>query len=234
MSETNNLRTDAGVTGTSLRELAFLFLRLGATAFGGPAAHIAMMEDEVVRRRRWMSNEEFLDLLGATNLIPGPNSTEMAIHVGHRQAGWPGLLVAGISFILPAVLIVTGIAWAYVRYRSLPQVAGILYGVKPVIIAVVLQALWSLGGAAIKTRLLALVPRIRRSPTAAAFLDGVNAAALALMFVVTYQLGLASLVDLKTIVLAVISAVILFRFRVNSAWLVLGGAIVGWLVYGWV
>lgn len=377
---------------SSLRDLAFLFLRLGTTAFGGPAAHIAMMEDEVVRRRRWMTHEEFLDLLGVTNLIPGPNSTEMAIHIGHRQAGWMGLLVAGISFIFPAVLIVSGFAWAYVRYGSLPQVAGVLYGVKPVIIAIVLQALWSLGHTAIKNRFLAavgiagvgltflgihellvllgggvvvgigglarqkiksghklrsliatplaivlqsaptavtatfglwglfifflkvgsvlygsgyvllafiradlverwhwltesqlldaiavgqvtpgpvfttatfigyvlggpkgamaatagiflpafffvavsgqLVPRIRRSPTAGAFLDGVNATALALMFVVTYQLGRAALVDITTVALALISGVILFRFRVNSAWLVLGGGIAGWFLYG--
>ena len=371
---------------TTIGDLAFLFLKLGTIAFGGPAAHIAMMEDEVVRRRRWLTRDEFLDLLGATNLIPGPNSTEMAIHVGHRQAGWPGLLVAGISFILPAFLIVTAFAWAYVRFGSLPEVAGILYGIKPVIIAIVLQALWLLARTAIKTKLLAivgiagvvltflgvhelllllaggvavlivsvlsrqmksthllsaspailflqatvavtnfgllplflfflkvgailygsgyvllafiradlverwhwltesqlldaiavgqvtpgpvfttatfigyvlggsrgavvatigiflpafvfvalsgpLVPRLRRSPTAAAFLDGVNAAALALMFFVTYQLGRAALVDIKTIALAVISAIILFRFRVNSAWLVLGGAIVGWLLY---
>jgi chromate transporter len=376
---------------TSLSDLAFVFLRLGTTAFGGPAAHIAMMEDEVVRRRRWMTHEEFLDLLGATNLIPGPNSTEMAIHIGHRQAGWRGLLIAGVSFILPAVLIVTAFAWAYVRYGSLPQVAGVLYGVKPVIIAIVLQALWSLGRTAIKSTFLAfvlvaavaltivgvhellvlfgagvivgsgrliarptrsrhnlflsiagspvvlfsqatnavaasfglwplflfflkvgavlygsgyvllaflradlverwhwltetqlldaiavgqvtpgpvfttatfvgyvlggtrgalvatlgiflpafffvavsgpLVPRIRKSAIAGAFLDGVNVAALALMSVVTFQLGRAALVDMTTIVLAVISGVILFRFRVNSAWLVLGGAIVGWLLY---
>jgi chromate transporter len=375
---------------SSLRELAILFLRLGTTAFGGPAAHIAMMEDEVVRRRRWLTREEFLDLLGATNLIPGPNSTEMAIHIGHRQGGWTGLLVAGVSFILPAVLIVTVFAWAYVRYGSLPQVAGILYGVKPVIIAVVVQALWSLGRTAIKNKFLAavatagivlafvgihellillggglvvgisclirqqiqnrsvrllisplglllqtgapaaattfgllplflfflkvgsvlygsgyvllafiradlverwhwltesqlldaiavgqvtpgpvfttatfigyvlggikgatvgtvgiflpaflfvalsarLVPRIRQSPTAGAFLDGVNATSLALMLVVTYQLGRAALVDITTILLALTSAVILFRFRVNSAWLVLGGAIIGWFLYG--
>lgn len=378
---------------TSLRDLAVLFLRLGTTAFGGPAAHIAMMEDEVVRRRRWLTHEEFLDLLGATNLIPGPNSTEMAIHVGHRQRGWYGLLVAGVSFILPAVLIVTMFAWAYVRYGSLPQVAGVLYGVKPVIIAIVLQALWSLGRTAIKDWLLAavgiagvvlmflgvhellilfggglvvgaerlirhrtrsnlkrrslipisslaiflqsgssaitgtfglwwlflfflkvgavlygsgyvllafiradlverwhwltesqlldaiavgqvtpgpvfttatfigyvlggakgatvatigiflpafffvavsgpVVPRIRRSPTAGAFLDGVNAAALALMVVVTYQLGRAAIIDIITIGLALLSAVILLRFRFNSAWLVLGGAIVGWFLYG--
>ena len=376
---------------TSLWTLGVLFLRLGTTAFGGPAAHIAMMEDEVVRRRGWLTHDEFLDLLGATNLIPGPNSTELAIHIGHRQAGWPGLLVAGVSFILPAVLIVATFAWAYVRYGSLPQVAGVLYGVKPVIIAIVLQALWSLSRTAIKNRFLALValvavvlsflrvhellvlfgagavvglmrtitrqirsgrnlllpisaspvalflqasaataapfglwplflffvkvgavlygsgyvllafiradlverwhwltetqlldaiavgqvtpgpvfttatfvgyvlggtkgalvatlgifvpafffvavsgplvPRIRKSPTAGAFLDGVNTAALALMLVVTYELGRAALVDLKTIILAVLSAIILFRFGLNSAWLVLGGAVIGLLLY---
>jgi chromate transporter len=390
IAEAEKLEPTRGRTGrASLSELAFLFLRLGTTAFGGPAAHIAMMEDEVVRRRRWMTHEEFLDLLGATNLIPGPNSTEMAIHIGHRQAGWKGLMVVGISFILPAVLIVTGFAWAYVRYGSLPQVSGVLYGLKPVIIAIVLLALWSLGRTAIKTKLLAaigvagviltfmgihellilfggglvlgmehlirqriksndklrslisasalaiflqsgpaaatasfglgwlflfflkvgavlygsgyvllafiradlverwhwltesqlldaiavgqvtpgpvfttatfigyvlggtkgalvatvgiflpafffvavsgpLVPRIRRSPIAGAFLDGINAASLSLMLVVTYQLGRAALVDITTILLALISAVILFRFRVNSAWLVLGGALAGW------
>ena len=377
---------------TSLRELALLFLRLGTTAFGGPAAHIAMMEDEVVRRRSWLTREEFLDLLGATNLIPGPNSTEMAIHIGHRRRGWKGLIVAGTSFILPAMLIVMAIAWAYVRYRSLPQVAGILYGVKPVIIAIVVQAMWSLGRTALKTKLLAavgiagviltflgiheliilcggglmlallnlvkqrnlkghmsapvstspltllfqssipsaaaatfslwwlfvfflkvgavlygsgyvllafiradlverwhwltesqlldaiavgqvtpgpvfttatfvgyvlgdskgavvatvgiflpafvfvalsgpLVPKIRNSPTAGAFLDGVNAAAMSLMLVVTYQLARAALIDVTTISLALLSAVLLFRFRVNSAWLVLGGALAGWLLH---
>src|SRR4029079_8251252 len=118
---------------TSLWELTLLFLKLGTIAFGGPAAHIAMMEDEVVRRRRWLTREEFLDLLGATNLIPGPNSTEMAIHIGHRRAGWPGLIVAGVCFILPAMLIVIGCGWAYVRYGKLPQAEAILYGVKPVI-----------------------------------------------------------------------------------------------------
>ena len=365
-----------------------LFLRLGTTAFGGPAAHIAMMEDEVVRRRKWMTRDEFLDLLGAANLIPGPNSTELAIHIGHRQAGWPGLIVAGSSFILPAMLIVMAFAWAYVRYGSLPQVAGILYGVKPVIIAIVLHALWALGRTAIKSKFLAvvgvvavvltilrihellvlfgaglaavvartivrqiksgkslmaapvlamlfqtagggaasfgllplflfflkvgsilygsgyvllafiradlverwhwltetqlldaiavgqvtpgpvfttatfigyvlggtrgalvatlgiflpafffvavsgpLVPRIRRSPLAGAFLDGVNVAALALMLIVTYQLGRAALIDVPTLVLALISAAILFRVRINSAWLILAGAIVGWFLH---
>lgn len=370
---------------TSLWDLALLFLKLGAIGFGGPAAHIAMMEDEIVRRRQWMTRDDFLDLLGATNLIPGPNSTEMAIHIGHRQRGWPGLIFAGVSFISPAVLIVLVFAWVYVRYGSLPQVAGVLHGVKPVIIAIVLQALWSLGRTAIKNVFLAiiglagivlaflgihellillgggvivgfgrlivrqirsgkaslvfatpimlflqstaatttafgllplflfflkvgavlygsgyvllafiradlverwhwltesqlldaiavgqvtpgpvfttatfigyllgglsgaivatagiflpaflfvaasgpLVPRIRRSPTASAFLDGVNAASLALMFVVTYQLGRAAVIDVSTLVLALVSAIALFRFRLNSAWLILGGAIVG-------
>jgi chromate transporter len=146
-----------GAQQTSLWELARLFLKLGTIAFGGPAAHIAMMEDEVVRRRRWLSREKFLDLLGATNLIPGPNSTEMAIHIGYQRAGWAGLIVAGACFILPAALIVTIFAWVYVRYGSLPQTARVLYGVKPVIIAVVLQALWSLGRTAVKTRLLGVI-----------------------------------------------------------------------------
>lgn len=374
---------------TSLWTLCLLFLRLGTTAFGGPAAHVAMMEDEVVRRRRWMTQNEFLDLLGAANLIPGPNSTELAIHIGHRQAGWRGLIVAGASFILPALLIVMTFAWGYVRYGSLPEVAGVLYGVKPVIIVIVLQALWSLGRTAVKSTFLAfvaaaslaltlfrvhellvllvagvvvaltrltwrrlknrvhlsasvsplmlffqttaattvpfgfwplflfflkvgavlygsgyvllafiradlvkrwhwltetqlldaivvgqvtpgpvfttatfigyvlggtqgalvatlgiflpafffvavsgpLVPRIRKSPVAGAFLDGVNVAALALMLVVTYQLGRTAIVDLTTIALALTSALLLFRFRVNSAWLILGGAIAGLLLY---
>jgi len=134
-----------------LRALALLFLRLGATAFGGPAAHVALMEDEIVRRRGWLSRERFLDLLGATNLIPGPNSTELAIHVGHARAGWPGLVVAGASFIAPAALIVTACAWAYVRFGALPELAGFLYGVKPVVIAIVAQALWRLGRTAIRS-----------------------------------------------------------------------------------
>lgn len=372
----------------SLWELALLFLKLGTIGFGGPAAHIAMMEDEIVRRRRWMTRDDFLDLLGATNLIPGPNSTEMAIHIGHRQGGWSGLIVSGVSFILPAAIIVLVFAWIYVRYGSLPQIAGVLYGVKPVIIAIVLQALWSLGRTAIKNVFLAvvglvgvvlafmgvhelmillgggvivglrkltlpqiksakrslvfaspmlfflqstaattttfallplflfflkvgavlygsgyvllaflradlverwhwltesqlldaiavgqvtpgpvfttatfigyvlgglsgatvatagifipaflfvaasgpLVPRIRRSPAAGAFLDGVNAASLALMFVVTYQLGRAAVFDLPTIVLALVSGVALFRFHLNSAWLIIGGALLGLLL----
>src|SRR5215813_9182625 len=142
---------------TALKELALLFFRLGTTAFGGPAAHIAMMEDEVVRRRGWLTHEQFLDLLGATNLIPGPNSTEMAIHIGHRRAGFPGLMIAGMCFILPAALITLAFAWIYVRFGALPQIEGFLYGVKPVIIAVVVQALWGLARVAVKTTLLAIV-----------------------------------------------------------------------------
>ena len=140
-----------------LRERALLFLRLGATTFGGPAAHIAVMEEEIVRRRGWLNRQEFLDLLGATNLIPGPNSTEMAIHIGYRRAGRAGLLVAGASFILPAALLVLALAWVYVRYRSIPAVEAVLHGVKPVVVAVVLQAIWGLGRTGIPTRRLLLV-----------------------------------------------------------------------------
>ena len=140
-----------------LRELAKLFFKLGVIGFGGPAAHIAMMEDEVVKRRRWLTSEHFLDLLGATNLIPGPNSTEMAIHVGYIYAGWLGLIVAGVGFILPAVLITAGFAWVYVAYGSLPQVAPLLYGIKPAVLAIILNALWRLGKKAVKTRKLLVI-----------------------------------------------------------------------------
>jgi len=322
------------------------------------------MEEEVVRRRAWMTREEFLDLLGAANLIPGPNSTELAIHIGYRRAGWRGLLVAGACFILPASLIVFAIAWLYVRYAKLPQAEALLYGIKPVIIAIVADALWRLGRTAMRTPLLAFtaiaaaaaaflgvdelavlfgagvlmmvlavpkpqattfaaplvlplflfflkvgsvlfgsgyvllaflrgdlverwgwlteaqlldavavgqitpgplfttatfvgyvlagtpgavvatlgiflpafffvaisgpfVPRLRRSRLMAAFLDGINAAAVALMAVVTWELGRAALVDPLTIALALAAAVVLWRWRVNSAWLVLGGAAAG-------
>ena len=141
----------------SLREIAGVFLKLGTTAFGGPAAHIAMMEEEVVRRRGWLTHEDFLDYLGAANLIPGPNSTELAIHVGHAMAGWAGLLMAGACFILPAVLIVSVIAWVYVRFGALPQTVGILAGIKPVVIAIVMQAIWNLGRRAVKSPWLAVL-----------------------------------------------------------------------------
>ena len=362
-----------------LGELALFFLRLGTTAFGGPAAHVAIMEDELVRRRRWLSRGNFLDLLGASNLIPGPSSSELAVHIGYLCAGWRGLLIAGSCFILPATVVVATLGWLYVHFGRLPATAGILFGIKPVVIAVVLQALWSLGQTAIKTTflgfvaLLALVlsvlglhpllllllaggvaclptlrtspvslsvlpfvttgggilattasfslmslflvflklgatvfgsgyvllaflrsdlvihrgwltdaqlvdavavgqvtpgpvfttatfigfilggirgailatvgiflpafllvvvsgpwvPRIRKSKPAGAFLDGVNVASLALMAVVSWQLGRASLVDTLTVLLAAASLIALLRFRVNSAWLMLAGAILG-------
>jgi chromate transporter len=131
-------------------DVALLFLKLGVTAFGGPAAHMAMMENEVVRRRRWISPERFLDMMSAASLIPGPSSSELAIFVGYEQAGVLGLLAAGGCFILPAALITTAMAWAYVRFGSLPHVGGVLYGIKPVVIAIVLQAIWGLAPKAIK------------------------------------------------------------------------------------
>jgi chromate transporter len=361
---------------TSLRELALLFFRLGATAFGGPAAHIAMMQDEVVTRRKWLSEERFLDLLSATNLIPGPNSTELAIHIGFERRRWLGLLVAGVCFIVPAMLLTAACGWAYVTWGSVPQVGWLLYGVKPVILAVIVQAIWGLAPKAAKSGLLRLlgvsafvaaavgvhelvvllvvglfsllagrppaqgramlvlplaatatpvtlpalfgvflkigsvlfgsgyvllaflradfvqrlgwlteaqlidavavgqvtpgpvfttatfigyvlagpagavvatvgiflpafvfvalsgplVPKLRQSPSAGAFLDGVNVGSLALMAFVTLQLGAAALVDVPTVVLALAAAVVLIRFKPNATWLVLGGALAGFLV----
>lgn len=138
-----------GDPGRGLGEVAKLFLKLGVVAFGGPAAHIAMLEDEVVTRRAWMSRQHFLDLVGATNLIPGPNSTEMTMHVGYERAGWPGLFTAGACFIGPAVLLTGLAAWAYVRFGTLPAVEPLLYGIKPAVLAVILGALWKLGRTAV-------------------------------------------------------------------------------------
>ena len=137
-----------------LRDLVGLFLRLGATAFGGPAAHISMMEHEVVTRRGWMTRQEFLDLLGATNLAPGPASTKMALFIGHARGGWAGFLAAGLGFVLPATLIVTTFAWAYVRFGSLPAFPHFFEGIKPVVLALIAQALVGLGRAAVKNRFL--------------------------------------------------------------------------------
>jgi len=133
-----------------LRELAGLFLRLGAISFGGPAAHIALIEAEIVRKREWVTRQQFLDMLGAANLIPGPTSTEMAINVGFVRAGWSGLCVAGASFILPAALITGAFAWAYVRFAALPQAVSLLGGIKPAVIAVIAIAIWRLGKAAVQ------------------------------------------------------------------------------------
>lgn len=144
-------------SGSQILQIAGLFLRLGITAFGGPAAHISVFHDEVVERRKWLTDQEFLDLLGATNLIPGPNSTEMAIHIGFVRAGWIGLVLAGTCFILPAMLIVIGLSWLYVQYGNLPQARWIMYGIQPVVIAIIIQALLGLGRKAIKGVLLALI-----------------------------------------------------------------------------
>lgn len=367
-----------------LAELVRLFTKLGVIAFGGPAAHIAMMRDEVVSRRHWMSEQEFLDLVGATNIIPGPNSTELAIHIGRRRAGWWGLLVAGACFILPAALIVLALAAIYARYGSTPAAEKVLYGILPVIIAVVAQALYGLLKAAVKGPLTAtvgaaalalyflgvgeipllfagalavlllqrawrfsspdrtlvlfpfgpvmgllaapagsvglgklflsflkigavlfgsgyvllaflrsefigpgmltekqlldavaigqftpgpvfttatfigyllggvpgaalgtvgiflpafvfvaitgpIIPRLRNSPATASLLDGLNVVSLALMGGVTWQLGRRAIVDPFTFLLALAAFVLLFRFKVNAAWLVIGGAILGLL-----
>jgi chromate transporter len=380
--------TDKDEAPGSVGEVARLALKLGFTAFGGPAAHIAMLHDEVVTRRQWLDEQRFLDLLGATNLIPGPNSTEMVIHVGHIRAGYPGLLAAGLGFILPAASMVLALAWFYVNYGTTPTGEWLLYGIKPVIIAIVLHALWNLGKKAVKTRffglvgavvfalylagfnellllfgagilvaiiqygrrrfqngdnsaavfipwlaaipavslaqtvpvtlsglflvflkvgavlygsgyvLLAflrndlvinlgwltdqqlldaiaigqftpgpvfttatfvgflvagwpgavlatigiflpsflfvalispLVPRLRDSVLLASLLDGVNVSALGLMAAVSWQLGQAAVVDWLTALLATLSLILLLRFKINSAWLVLGGALVALL-----
>jgi len=367
----------------SVAEVARLAIRLGFTAFGGPAAHISMLHDEVVVRRKWISEQRFLDLLGATNLIPGPNSTEMVIHTGFIRAGYWGLLAAGAGFILPAASIVLVLAWLYVHYGSTPTAEWLLYGIKPVIIAIILQALWGLGRKAVQSLWLGavgvavlglylaglnellllfagglltvvvrygrvriqgkgtmallpwlgmisagflaqtvpftlgrlflvflkvgavlygsgyvllaflrsdlvvnlgwltdqqlldaisigqftpgpvfttatfigyvlgglpgavvatigiflpsfifvalispVVPRLRQSALLAAVLDGVNVAALGLMAGVTWELGRSAIVDWLTLLLAVVAAVLLFRFKLNSAWLVLGGGLV--------
>ena len=366
-----------------LAEVASLFLKLGFTAFGGPAAHIAIMHDEVVTRRKWLTDEEFLDLLGATNLIPGPNSTEMAIHIGFRRAGWPGLIVGGMCFIVPAMLIVLGLAWLYVAYGTTPQAEWLLHGIKPVVIAIIAQALWTLGNKALKTWMLfligtmifilyflgfneilllfagglvfmlitnfnrirnasplillplggyvlpqpvttisfpalfltflkigsvlygsgyvllaflrndfvlrlgwltdqqlldavaigqvtpgpvftvatfigyilggipgaslatlgiflpsfifvaisnPLIPKIRNSPWTGSLLDGVNASSLGLMAAVTFQLASASLTDIFTVIIALVSFILLLRYKVNTTWLIAGGAIAGFVI----
>ena len=140
-----------------IKELARLFLRLGVTAFGGPAAHIAMMQQEVVNKRKWMSEQHFLDLIGATNLIPGPNSTEMAIHIGQERAGWKGLIVAGGCFILPAVIITGFFAWLYKQYGRIPEVQPFIYGIKPAIIAIILAAVFPLAKRSLKSVQLAIM-----------------------------------------------------------------------------
>ncbi len=157
-----------------LRELAILFLKLGAISFGGPAAHVALIETEVVGKRRWVTRQQFLDMLGAANLIPGPTSTETAINVGYARAGWPGLCVAGASFIVPAALITGAFAWTYVRFGSLPQAAAILAGIKPAVLAVIAIAIWRLGKTAVKDFALAVLGAL----ALATFFFGLNAVAI--------------------------------------------------------
>ena len=136
---------------SKLKEIALLFFKLGAISFGGPAAHIAMMEDEIVKKRKWITREHFLDLIGATNLIPGPNSTEMTMHCGYERAGWKGLITAGICFIFPAVLITALFAWFYEQYGQLPNVKPFLYGIKPAVISIIIMAAYKLGKQALKS-----------------------------------------------------------------------------------
>ena len=382
-----NANIPAGKRHGRLSEVAKEFLRLGFIAYGGPAAHVAMMEEEFVRRREWLTRERFLDLVGAVNLLPGPSSTELAIYLGEIRAGLPGLIIAGACFILPAALLVQALAWAYLRFGTVPQVAGLLFGIKPVVVALVAQAVWNLGKTALRSvpmaalaltvALLAMaavpavgllisagllwmavqegkrfvrnraaivawfglgsgsaggalgvlpvfvyflkigavlvgsgyvllpvlradlvvklhwlsesqlldavalsqatpgpfftvatfigyvlagwrgatlatigmflpafvyvaatsgfLPKLRKSPLAGAFLDGVNAAAVALMAFVGWQFGRAALVNVPAAILAVLSAVLVFRCKVNSTWLVLGGAASGILLrwMGW-
>lgn len=140
-----------------IKEVCYVFLKLGIIGFGGPAAHIAMMEEEIVNKRKWISREHFLDLIGATNLIPGPNSTEMSMHCGHERAGLPGLFLGGICFIFPAALIMGILAWLYASYGSIPEVKPFLYGIKPAIIAVIINAIFKLGRTALKSWQLGLI-----------------------------------------------------------------------------
>ncbi len=173
-----------------MREVARLFLRLGFTAFGGPAAHIALFRQEVVARRLWLTDAHFLDLLGATNLIPGPNSTEMAIHIGYVRAGWRGSLAAGAGFVLPAVAITLALAMLYTGYGSTPTATWLLYGIKPVIIAIVVQALWGLFRTAIKGPLLAAIG----AAVFVLYLTGLNEIALlfggGLLAMIVHNIGL--------------------------------------------
>jgi chromate transporter len=150
--------------------MALLFLKLGAISFGGPAAHIALMEDEVVRKRQWVTRQQYLDMLGLTNLIPGPNSTEMAISVGFVRAGWAGLAVAGASFIVPAALLTAAVAWAYVRFGAMPMAASLLAGVKPAVLAVIAIAVWRLGKVSVRNARLAVLGAV----ALVAFLGQVN------------------------------------------------------------
>lgn len=209
-----------------LKELAVLFLKLGTIGFGGPAAHVALMRQEVVENRQWLTDEEFLDLNSACNLIPGPNSTELAIHIGYERAGWPGLIVAGVCFILPATLIVLGFAWAYVEYGSVPQVSSILYAIKPVILAIVLIAIWQLAQTAVKNRWLAILGIIA---FAACFL---GADELAVLFAGGAIVGGAEWIRRRQNFSAVFLPVILFQFGTVAGGATLTGIFLFFLKVG--
>jgi chromate transporter len=220
-----------------LAELAKLFLKLGCIGFGGPAVHIAMMEEEVVRKRKWLTNEQFLDLIGATNLIPGPNSTEMTMHIGQQRAGWKGLVVAGLCFILTAVLITGGFAYAYQVYGKLPEVQPFLYGVKPAIISVGIAMMISLTRKALKSFELGL---IGLTAILLAFygvndiyilFGTVNMVSIALIVTVCVEMGKASIVDWRTILIAIIGFVVTLKFKhLNSAFVIIGGAGLGYVL----
>jgi len=155
---------------SKLKDLAKLFLKIGTIGFGGPAGHLAMLEEEVVNRRKWMNHEHFLDLYGSTNLIPGPNSTEMTIHIGREQAGWKGMIVAGLCFILPAVIISGLLGWAYSKYGTLPEVKPWTYGIQPAIIAIIIRAVIPLGRKAVKSVEMGILGIV----SLAACLEGIN------------------------------------------------------------
>ncbi|HTT24701.1 MAG TPA: chromate efflux transporter [Candidatus Sulfotelmatobacter sp.] len=196
-----------------LRELASLFLKLGAVSFGGPAAHVALIEGEIVRKRQWVTRQQFLDMLGAANLIPGPTSTEMAINVGYVRAGWPGLCVAGASFILPAALITGAFAWAYVRFGSLPQAVSVLVGIKPAVVAVIAIAIWRLGKTAIKDTGLAALGVL----ALAGFFIGLNP------ILILFGGGALGML-VRQSARAVSAAAFVLPFRGRSRWRVIGAA----------
>jgi chromate transporter len=201
-----------------LLEVIGLFLKLGAITFGGPAAGAALMEQEVVGKRRWLSSEHFLDLLAATNLVPGANVVEMAVHVGYLRAGWPGLVAGGVAFILPAFLISLGLSVVYVRLGALPQGAALFYGINPAVMAIILVATYRLGRTALKDK---WAIGLAVASLAAALL-GVNEV------VVLLAAGLAlfrsAIVDGWTALLLLVGVVALLRFRLDTLWLVAGGA----------
>jgi chromate transporter len=195
----NSEPTKTVESGMALGEIAREFLRLGFIAFGGPAAHVPLMEEQFVRRRAWVTRERFLDLVGAVSLLRGPSSTELAIYLGQIRGGLSGLIVAGAAFIVPAAILVVGLAWAYVRFGAAPQLAGLLFGVKPVVVALIAQAIWTLGKTALKTReltalvVVALALAILNAPALAVLIGAGVAWMAANRAVSTWAMGSATL-----------------------------------------